>query len=522
MRASMALITVLALLATAAAAPAQTSRPSIPKCALGNGDALLRTFYTGALARAERRFGGTRAERRVFSAAAAAYVYGLPPVAVRQTVQRFPGNQIVSIGALVDPAVRTVVFPNVDTTYTVGRLTPGAGPLVIDVPDAGGRYYVIQLLDAYSNTFAYIGRRTTGTRAGSYALVPRGYTGPLPAGVRRIESPTKLVWLLGRTLVKNEADLPAATQVMSGYRVTGLASWAAGSRQAPLALAAFPPSPPVRIPDGREFYDALAVALAESPPPDADACALRAFAAAGVGPGRVPGPQADAVLSAAARAGRRIVRGAEALENRISRARNNGWLIPRGYVGSYGRNWLGRAFVALVALGANTPPETVYPVAITDSRGRSLSGRHSYTVRFERGELPPVGAFWSLTMYRADLYLFDHPSRSYSVGDRTPGLRRGRDGSLTIHIQRRPPRGAPRANWLPAPPGRFRLGMRLYEPHRRVLRGRWLPPEVVRLPPRKRKLRIAGIRRRDRLRVGVRGLSGIGLGEPQARARLRH
>jgi hypothetical protein len=481
MRRLAALIAVLAPLAAAAAAPAQAPRPSIAPCALGEGDKPLRSFYPGALARVERAFGGSRAERQEFSAAVAAYVYGLAPVAVRQTVQRFPENQVVSIGTLVDPAVRTIVFPNVDTTYTVGRLNLTAGPLVIDVPDTGGRYYVIQLLDAYSNTFAYVGRRTTGTRPGSHALVPPGYAGPLPAGVKRIESPTNLVWLLGRTLVKSEADLPAATQVMSGYRVTGLASWAAGARQEPLVLAAFPPSPPLPIPTGRAFYDALAVALAESPPPPGDACALRAFAAAGIGPGRAPGPEADVMLAAAARAGNRIVRRAEALGNRISRARNNGWLIPRAYVGSYGRNWLGRAIIALVGLGANTPPETVYPIAITDSRGRALNGRHRYRVRFERGELPPVDAFWSLTMYRDDLYLFDHPSQRYSVGDRTPGLHRGRDGSLTIHIQRRPPRGAARANWLPAPAGRFRLGMRLYEPRRSVLRGTWLPPAVKRL-----------------------------------------
>jgi hypothetical protein len=342
---------------------------------------------------------------------------------------------------------------------------------VIDVPDTAGRYYVIQLLDAYSNTFSYIGRRSTGTRAGSYALVPPAYSGQLPAGVTRIESPTNLVWVLGRTLVRSETDLPAATQAMSGYRVTALDAWAAGTRRQPIMLPAFPPSPALPVSSGPAFYEALATALAESPAPSGDACALRAFAAAG---------ESEAVLTAAARAGRRIVRRAETLENRRSRARNNGPLIPRNYIGSYGRNWLGRAIVGLVALGANTPPETVYPVAITDSRGRPLSGRRRYAVRFERDELPPVGAFWSLTMYRDDLYLFENPSRRYAVGDRTPGLRRGRDGSLTIHVQRRPPRGAARANWLPAPAGRFRLGMRLCEPRQSVLRGRWLPPAVVR------------------------------------------
>ena len=403
-------------------------------------------------------------------------------MAVRQTVRPFPANQLVSIGDLVDPGVRTIVFPNVDTTYSVGRLDLNAGPVVIDVPSSGGRYYVIQLLDAYSNTFSYIGRRTTGTRPGSYAIVPRGYTGALPDGVRRIESPTGLVWVLGRTLVRGAGDLPAATRVMSGYRVTGLGSWVAGERQAPLLIPAFPPTPPLPVPVDLSFYDALGAALAETPPPPGDGCALRAFASAGVGPGRLPSVEASgssrAALEAAARAGRRIVRRAYARENRISRTRNNGWLIPGDYVGSYGRNWLGRAVVALTALGANTPPETIYPVALTDSRGRPLDGRHRYTVRFPRGELPPVGAFWSLTMYGDDLYLVENPAGRYSVGDRTPGLRRGRDGSLTIHIQRRPPGGAAGANWLPAPAGRFRLGMRLYEPGPGALSGAWQPPPV--------------------------------------------
>jgi hypothetical protein len=483
MRRFMVLAGVLGLVAAAAPAAAAPARQSLPECALGGGDGSLHDFYAKQLERAERRFEGTA--RRAFSAGVAAYVYGLAPVAVRQTVQRFPENQIVSIGALVDPAVRTVVFPNVDTTYTIGQLNLSTGPRVIDVPDTAGRYYVIQLLDAYSNTFAYVGRRTTGTRAGSYAVVPRGWTGQLPAGVGRIESPTNLIWVIGRTLVRGAADLPAATQVMGGYRVTDLSRWAGGGRQPPILLPAFPLSPPLPAPRDLSFYDALGAALAENPPPAGDRCALRVFAAAGIGPGRAPSLEATgaarSALEAAPRAALAIVNRAYRAGNRASRARNNGWLVARGYIGRYGRNWLGRAVIALTALGANTPPETVYPVALTDSRGRPLDGRNRYSIRFERGELPPVGAFWSLTMYGDDLYLVDNPIGRYAIGDRTPGLRRDRDGSLTLHVQRRlPAKAAARANWLPAPEGRFRLGMRLYEPRRSVLTGDWLPPPVRR------------------------------------------
>jgi hypothetical protein len=314
--------------------------------------------------------------------------------------------------------------------------------------------------------------------------VPRGYDGALPEGLRRIESPTNLIWVFVRTLVRDESDLPAVTGVMSGYTVTGLEAWRAGARRPSVVLSTFPPLPELAIPRGLPCFDALGVALAEDPPPRGDGCALRAFAAAGIGPGRQPGSEAGGsartALEAATRAGARLVRRAERRENRRSRTRNNGWLIPGRYIGDYGRNWLARAIVAVTGLGANTPAETVYPIALADSRGRPLHGRHRYVLRFPRGELPPVGAFWSLTAYGDDLFLFDNPIDRYAIGDRTGGLRRGRDGSLTIHIQHRPPPCAARANWPPVPSGRLRLALRLYEPHRSVLTGRWLPPPLRR------------------------------------------
>jgi hypothetical protein len=462
------------------------SRPSLPACALGTSAPDLRGFAERELARAERRFGGGRRARRAFSAAAAAYVYGLAPLSVGTTVRRFPQNQMLSIGALVDPTVKTVVAPNVDTTYTVAQLDLAAGPLVIDVPDTRGRYYVLQLLDAYSNTFRYIGRRTTGTESGSYALVPPGFSGALPPGVRRIASPTPLVWLLGRTLVRGAADLPAATELMRGYRVTALANWAAGARRPALVLPAFPPSQTrLVLPGALAFFDALGAHLAANPAPKRDACALRAFAArAGIGPGRIPSTDAQGAVRRALRravpVAERLVSRAVERTNAYTRKRNNGWLVPLGYVGDYGRNYLGRAVIAKFALGANTPEETVYPAALTDSRGRALSGRARYALRFPRGELPPVGAFWSLTMYDPAGYLHPNALERYAIGDRTRGLRRGRDGSLTLYVQRRAPSGRRRANWLPAPRGRFRLIMRLYEPRRRVLSGAWRPPPLRR------------------------------------------
>jgi hypothetical protein len=206
----------------------------------------------------------------------------------------------------------------------------------------------------------------------------------------------------------------------------------------------------------------------------------------GVGPGRTPSEQTTGAtrrgLVAAAKVGPRLIERAVAQANAYSRVRRNGWLVSLGYIGDYGRNWLGRAVVAEFALGANTAPETVYPTAHTDSRGRALQGSHRYRIRFAKGNLPPADAFWSLTMYNARNYLHPNALRRYAIGDRTRGLRRGSDGSLTLAIQSTRPRGALAANWLPAPRRHFRLIMRIYEPRRSVLRGRWTPPPVVRQP----------------------------------------
>ena len=480
-------IALALLLAAAVPGTAAAAQPSVPACALGTSAADLRGFYTAELARAERRFGGGRRARRAFSVGVAAYVYGVPPLSIGLTAARSPANLVFSIAKLVDPSVRAVVAPNHDTAYTVAQLDLSQGPRVIDVPDTAGRYYVLQLLDAYSNTIRNIGRHSTGTSARSFGLVPPGFRGALPAGVTRIESPTPLVWLLGRTLVRDEAEISAVTPLLAGYTATPLASWTAGQRQGTFVLPVFPPAltaSRISLPRGPAFFDSLGTYLGANPPPARDACALRAFGAAGIGPGHTPSVEATgtvrAALQAASRVGARLISVAVRRSNSYSRRRSNGWLVPPAYVGSYGGNYLGRAVVARIALGANTRDETVYPLGFTDSRGRPLRGRHRYTLRFERGQLPPVGAFWSLTMYDGDGYLYSNPLGRYAIGDRTSGLRRGRDGSLTLFIQHRRPAGPARSNWLPSPGGRFRVALRLYEPSRSVLSGAWRPPPLER------------------------------------------
>jgi hypothetical protein len=488
----------VAAVALAAPGPAGagSSAPSVAPCALGVLEPATRTAIPAALEREERRFAGAlrgltpgqrRRARRALGTAVTAYVYGLAPIALRRTVQRFPGNAIVGIAQLAGPDTRAVVAPNHDTAYSVARLELGDGPLVVDLPDAGRRYAVLALLDAFTNDFAYLDARAAAGGARSVAIVPPGWRGTLPTGVRRVDSPTKLVWLLGRTLVDGDDDLPGARAVMAGHALTPLSEWSRGVRRRALVLDAFPDStrPALRLPRGIGWAGELGALLPGNPPPPRDACALRAFASVGVGPGRTPAselrdPVVRAALAAAPRVGERLARRAIELSERASRRRNRGWLVPGDRLGRYGRSYLFRASVALDGLGANTRREADYPRATRDSDGRRLDGRHRYVIRFAPGELPPVRAFWSLTMYDRRSFLVANPIDRYALGDRTRGLRRDRDGSLTIYVQRAAPRGARRANWLPAPAGPFRLTLRLYEPRAAALTGAWRPPAIRR------------------------------------------
>jgi hypothetical protein len=461
-------------------------------------------------------------------------VYGLPQISVRATVKHFPRNEIVSVAAVTNPQVTTVVAPNVDTAYTVAWLDLTSGPMVINVPDTGGRFYTFQFLDAVTNAFAYVGTGSTGTKAGASALVPPGWTGSLPPGVTRIDTPSNTVWLLGRTLVKSAADLPAVKSVQEQYRATPLSAWESGTRQPPVVLDQYPPTIPKSIPAGAQFIATLNQEMNIDPPPEADGCAVRAMAAAGVQvahptpeqtlladfsdeapplPPVAGDPVANAALTAGTAAAVQIIAKSDSVLNANSRSANNGWEILGNWVGRYGTRYLGRAIVATDLLAANTPQQTIYPIASTDATGHQLNGSNRYTIRFPRGERPPVNAFWSLTMYNTSFFLYANQINRYAIGDRTTGLRLAHDGSLTIYIQHDEPASpAQRANWLPAPAAPFHLILRLYQPKPAAFDGAWKPAPVERIgaiaAPRLTRLRIGPESFRPGRHGGITSASG--------------
>lgn len=473
--------------------PPSSASPDVPACALGRLPADLRSVPAD-IASEQRSFvsslnGASTAERRraakVFATGVAAYLYGMPAVTVRLTVQRFPRNLLVGIGQLATPATRTVVAPNHDTLYSVSQVDLSGGPVVIDAPATGGRYSVLQLLDAYTNAFAYIGAGSSRDHNQTVLLAPPGWHGEPPTGARVVHSPTNLIWLLGRTLVDGPKDLPAAKQVMARYALTPLTSWTTGARVHELVLKSFPGKQRALVlPHGLSFYDSLGAALAADPPPPRDGCAVGAFAAVGVGAGTTPSTQADPLaaraLTAAAAAGRRVLDRATAAQRRIGPGRHNGWDVSAPDTGRFGIDYSYRAVVAGSALAANVRSQALYPSITVDSRGRPLSGKHDYVVSFPVGGLPPVRAFWSLTMYNQASFLVANPIGRYNVGDRSKGLRYGAGHSLKIYVGHRAPPAQLRSNWLPAPSGRFQLWLRLYEPKPAAVNGDWQPPTVSR------------------------------------------
>lgn len=377
-----------------------------------------------------------------------------------------------------------VVTPNNDTLYTNAWLDLGAGPLVIEVPDTAGRYYVLGLLDFYTNPFAHIGPRLTGTQARSFLITPPGWSGALPAGFdapgAHIQAPTRWLWIIGRILVDGPWDLAAVHALQDGFSMAPLADWLAGQAAGSPAPRAFAPDCDPQAPaTAAHFAAQVNAALRENPPPAVQRELVERFAAVGLGSG-CTGPDDDQALV--------LQQALDAVLPRLRSAQSgtsqaSGWIVPPLVMDSFGGDYATRAQVALKYIGMLDGREAVYPMAWTDARGEPLDGGARYRLRFAPGALPPVDAFWSITLYDARSYmLVDNPLDRYAIGDRSTGLRRDADGGLSLHIQHAAPHSeAARANWLPAPEGRFYLCLRAYLPRTDMLNGRYALPPLQRL-----------------------------------------
>ncbi|WP_019203453.1 DUF1254 domain-containing protein [Tsukamurella sp. 1534] len=408
-----------------------------------------------------------------------AYLWGYPAVITARTrdyatdpTRRdgFPPNTFSHSAALYTHEDRLIVKPNNDTVYSWAWVDLSAGPVTLTVPPVQ-RYHSFQLMDAYTNTIGYVGTRTTGSGGGEYLVVGPGDEGAPSSGATVLRSPTAHVWLLGRTLVDGPDDLAAATAIEESYRLTG-------PHVAPPSGPA--PSPHTVREAGLGYFDELCAVLASDPPPARDAEFLAELAGFGIAAGRVPSveitdPVAREMLGAAVGAAH------DWLESYGGATTRPGWSYSTR-LGDYGADSLLRAAIALRGLGAVTADEAVYPTSKYDADGERLVGSNEYVLRFAADELPPVDdghGFWSITMYDEENFLVENPIDRYSIGDRTPGVVRGADGSLEIRISATPPADGT-ANWLPAPEGPFEVTMRCYLPTGTLLAGDYVVPALRR------------------------------------------
>ncbi len=425
-----------------------------------------------------------------------AYLYVYPLVTMeltrRQltnaaTVEGFhaPSNTFANLGAYPTAEMKVVVRPNFDTLYSSAWLDLDREPMIVSAPDTGGRYYMLPMLDMWSDVFAAPGWRTTGTQAGDFAVVPPGWTGTLPAGVLRIDAPTTHVWIIGRTKTDGPADYDAVHAIQAGYRITPLSRW--GKAPVPVAGTVDPSvdmkTPPKEQVDrmGAAAYFAAAAEIMKTQRPHlTDNSTVQRMARIGLEPGK--SFDLAAVDPAVREALDGVPREAQALMawklKSLARVVNH-WSMNTDTMGVYGNDYLKRAIVAQLGLGANQPQDAIYPLNLADSEGRPLEGASRYVLHFEKGTTPPAEAFWSVTLYDPQGYQVANPLDRFAVSSWMP-MKPNPDGSLDLYFQNASPGADREANWLPAPKGPFNLTMRIYAPASEAITGKWNPPAVTR------------------------------------------
>jgi hypothetical protein len=408
-----------------------------------------------------------------------------------------PLNQVGYRRSLVTPDLMFIVRPNNDTIYGAGYIDPSAEPILVRVPDAGKRFWSIQLADPWTNIAPGIGSRS-GSKPGLYAIVGPKWKGKLPDGateVRLGEGHHQIVLRVGYSSFANQADTDAdlkkAVEALHGFVVMPLSKYSPGAIPDRAPNSEDAPQPPTSL-------RAITAGMAERRP-----LTLMALIREAVKDPSTPLDAGDRALLArfdkylsqalrefessqsnqatAAAMTRGLHDARQLIDERVrtSKRVENGWVTIKA--GEWGNKYLDRAAIADYAIYANRAASSMYPEIHVDQIGDPLEGSQRYTLRFEKGQLPPVNDFWSITLYRGDtLTLAENPIKRYSIGDRTPGLKIADDGSLTIYIQKDSPGKDKESNWLPSSAGEFNLMARFYGPQPAVLEGKYKLPPVKR------------------------------------------
>ena len=427
-----------------------------------------------------------------------AYVYAYPLVIMDVTRAVFtntagvdnarlraPVNQFAHARAFPDAAFTDVVRPNADTLYSTLWFDVAREPLIITVLDSGGRYYLLPMLDLWTDVFASPGKRTSGTGPQRFAIVGPEWRGRLPAGVELVRAPTSSGWLIGRTQTDGPSDYQDVHAFQSGLCVTPLSAFGKSYAPPPGRISPIPDAPPVEQVDAMDastFFGRFAALTGDNPPHANDHPMVQRVRRLGIHLGERFAPERLARTSADALEQSTMIGREKILEyaQRASR-RANGWSMTANPIGTYGTDYLKRALIARMGLGANTVEDAIYPSAFAMVDGTPFDSAARYELRFAASELPPARAFWSLTMYNDRQLFAANRIGRHAIGDRDP-VQFGPDGSLTLYIQRESPGTERESNWLPTPQsGGFSMTLRIYWPEGRALDGRWAPPPVKRI-----------------------------------------
>ena len=431
-----------------------------------------------------------------FILATDAYIYGYPLVTMEMTRRivtnvaapvgtRGPMGQIIKLREYPNASFKDVTAPNADTLYTTAFFDVGKEPWVLSIPDLNGRYALFPMLDGWTDVFQVPGKRTTGTGAQTYAVTGPGWKGTLPAGVKEYKSPTSIVWLLGRIYCTGTPeDYAEVHKLQDAFKLVPLSSY--GKPYTPPAGTVDPSidmktavREQVNRMDAVVYFTLLCKLMKDNPPAAADAPQLTKFASIGI----VPGQDFDATKLKADFVKRVPEVGFDRimLQFKINKdvKDENGWAYTTK-TGIYGTDYLMRALVTAIGLGANRPLDAIYPTSLKDGEGRKYNGENKYVMHFPEGELPPAQGFWSLTMYDSSYFFVNNPLNRYSISARQ-NLKSNPDGSTDLYIQKASPGADKESNWLPAPPGDFILMLRLYWPDESdpsIIDGSWKIPPV--------------------------------------------
>jgi hypothetical protein len=465
--------------------------------------------YSSGICNPTSAFGPLSPEKQAHDIGVEAYEYAYPLVlmgltramAISSSDEKSgstPLNKFVHHREFSQTNDRKVVRPNNDLLYSVAWVDLAKEPVVVSVPDTQERFFFLTMLDGWSEVFACPGKRTAGAEPGNFAIVGPRWKGAIPAGVTRLNSATNDVWILGRVEAKDKSDLVSANTIQNGFKIALLSNYikAAGgaenstdadsshvqvakSRQsARLECTAQLPSTQIAEMSAERFFSTFAELLFSNPPHKEDAAIVAKLKVIGIEPGSdfhfdKLSPQTSAALESAVIDAKAII---------IERAKTisvneNGWSVERKIAGVYGTNYLDRAAVSMIGAGLNRLDDAIYPSCNVDSQGQPLSGERSYVIHFDKTQLPPVKAFWSISLYDSQGFSVDNAINRISLSDHD-GLKYGGDGCLDIYVQHENPGSDKQANWLPTPKENFNLLMRLYWPKSAILSGIWMPPAV--------------------------------------------